>query len=65
MAYTYIIYEKRDHVAYITLNRPERMNALGADLSWELSDALTDFEDDSNAWVVILTGAWDRACMGW
>ncbi len=48
MAYTYIIYEKKNRIAYITLNRPERMNALGNDLSWELSDALMDFENDSD-----------------
>ncbi len=65
MAYSYIIYEKRNHVAYVTLNRPERMNALGRQLSWELSDALTDFETDPDTWIGIITGAGDRAfCAG-
>ncbi len=65
MAYKYIIYEKRNHTSYITLNRPERMNALGRELSWELGDALSDFETDPDTWVAIITGAGDRAfCAG-
>ncbi len=65
MAYNYIIYEKRNHTAYITLNRPERMNALGRELSWELGDALADFETDPDTWVGVITGSGDRAfCAG-
>ena len=65
MAYSFIINEKKNHISYITLNRPERMNALGADISWEIADALDDFEEDTEQWVAILTGAGDRAfCAG-
>ena len=45
----YVTYEKRDHVAIITLNRPERMNALGRALSAELRDAEAEFVGDDDA----------------
>ena len=61
----YVIYEKRDHVAIITLNRPERMNALGSELGAELRQAEAEFAADDDAWIGIYTGAGDRAfCAG-
>ena len=61
MAYEYCTYEKRDHIAYITLNRPERMNALHPPANLELSGVWDDFAADPDAWVAILTGAGERA----
>ena len=61
----YVTYEKRDHVAIITLNRPERMNALGRALSAELREAEAEFVGDDDVWIGIYTGAGDRAfCAG-
>ncbi len=61
----YVNYEKRGHIAIITLNRPQRMNALGTALSAELRDAEAEFADDDDVWVGIYTGAGDRAfCAG-
>jgi len=61
----YVIYEKKGHIAYITLNRPERMNALGTELGQQLREAQTRFAEDDDAWVAIFTGAGDRAfCAG-
>ena len=60
-----IIYEKRDHLAYITLNRPEVVNALGPDENEEIVRVWSDFRDDPEAWVAILTGTGDKAfCAG-
>jgi enoyl-CoA hydratase/carnithine racemase len=61
MAYEYCTYEKRDHIAYITLNRPERLNALHPPANAELSGVWNDFAADPDAWVAILTGAGERA----
>jgi enoyl-CoA hydratase/carnithine racemase len=61
MAYQYAPYEKRDHLAYITINRPEVMNALHPPASEELSAIWDDFAADPDVWVAILTGAGDRA----
>lgn len=52
-----LLYEKRDHVAYITLNRPEAMNAMSAELNRLMADALVDFRDDDDARVLVITGA--------
>ncbi len=61
----YVTYEKRGHIAIITLNRPERMNALGRELSAELRDAEAEFARDDDIWLGIYTGAGDRAfCAG-
>jgi enoyl-CoA hydratase/carnithine racemase len=58
---SYIIYEKKGHIAYITLDRPERLNALGSELSQQLQEAEFDFAQDDDVWVAIYTGAGDRA----
>lgn len=56
-----ILYEKRDTTAYVTLNRPEVMNALSQRTIRELKKAFEDARDDAEVRGVILTGAGDRA----
>lgn len=58
---TTVLYEKKNRIAYITLNRPEVMNALNADIRRGLQEAMTDFRDDPELLVAILTGAGGRA----
>ena len=61
----HLLYEKRDGVAFLTLNRPERLNALSPELIVRLAEAWVDFRDDDDLRVAILTGAGDRAfCVG-
>lgn len=54
-------YVKKDRIAYLTINRPEAMNARNAQVRQEMHDAMLDFRDDPNVWVAIITGAGDRA----
>lgn len=61
MSYQYTIYEKKDHIAYITFNRPEVMNALHYAAHEELYEIFTDFNMDEDAWVAIVTGKGERA----
>ncbi len=61
MPYETILYEKRDHIAFISLNRPEKLNALNDRLRQELAAAFEDARRDDGVRVVILTGAGDRA----
>src|SRR5437016_12011703 len=61
MSNQYATYEKRGHVAIVTINRPEVMNALHAEANAELSGIWDGFAADPDAWVAILTGAGDRA----
>ena len=60
-AFEYILYEKKGHVAYVTLNRPDVMNAMHPPTHAELVRAWSDVIDDDEIWVAILTGAGDRA----
>ncbi len=64
MEFTKLIYEKKDGIAKITLNRPEALNALNVTLSQELSQALRDIENDEGVCVVILTGTGRAFCAG-
>jgi len=56
-----IIYEKKDHAAWITLNRPEVLNAQNNQLRRELVNALEMARDDDDIYVMVITGAGDRA----
>ncbi|MCV7301184.1 enoyl-CoA hydratase/isomerase family protein [Mycobacterium barrassiae] len=55
--YEHLLYEQRGPVTVITINRPERMNAIGPQTHRELVDAWGRFRDDDGALVGILTGA--------
>ena len=57
MAFQCIIYEKKGAICYLTLNRPERLNALNATLLAEFREALDVVEADPDIRAVILTGA--------
>ncbi len=56
-----LTYERRDRVAVITINRPDRLNAIDDDTSVELREAFSSFRDDREQWVAILTGAGEKA----
>lgn len=54
----------RPHVALITMNRPERMNAMSFDLVVPLREAIDRVAADNDVWVVVLTGAGRAFCAG-
>ena len=56
MKLTTIKYEKKNHTAYVTLNRPDKLNAMNAQLHEELAYAWADFRDDPKLRVAILSG---------
>ena len=60
-----LIYEKRNGIAYVTLNRPEARNAFDPELVVELAAAWEDYRDDKEMRCAILTGTGDKAfCAG-
>lgn len=61
MELEFVRYEKRQRVAWITINRPEVMNALHPPANEELQRVWDDFAADPEVWVAVLTGAGDRA----
>ncbi|MGB2921993.1 MAG: enoyl-CoA hydratase/isomerase family protein [Mycobacterium sp.] len=59
-----VTYELEDHVATITLNRPEARNAINGALRDELNAAWDRFREEEDAWVGILTANGDVFCAG-
>ncbi len=58
------LYEKRDRIAYVTLNRPEALNALDDELNDRLGEIWQDFGADPSVDVAILTGSGRAFCAG-
>lgn len=54
-------FEVRDRVAYITINRPQRMNALSLSVMATLVERFSQVNDDPNIWAAVITGAGDQA----
>jgi enoyl-CoA hydratase len=61
MEFRYIIHEKSEGIATITLNRPEALNAFSKEVVEELLLAIEDAGSDENVRVVVLTGAGEKA----
>jgi enoyl-CoA hydratase/carnithine racemase len=59
-----IDYAREGRIAIFTINRPEAMNAMNMEGVRELLEAMTDFRDDPELWVGIITGAGERAFCG-
>ena len=60
-----IRFERRGHIAIVTISRPEAMNALTKDMLLGIDRAFAEIERDPELWVSILTGAGDKAfCCG-
>jgi len=59
-----VTYELHDHIATITLNRPEARNAINGQLRTDLNAAWTRFRDEEDAWVGVLTANGDVYCAG-
>lgn len=56
-----LIYDVKDRVARLTINRPEAMNAMDPDVYAALSQAWIDVRDNPGVWVAIITGAGEKA----
>jgi enoyl-CoA hydratase/carnithine racemase len=60
-----ILYDKKDHIARITLNRPEVDNGINLQLAQELDELCEEINQDDDIYVVLLTGAGNKAfCCG-
>jgi len=64
MPYQYLLYDTQDTIVTLTLNRPDRLNALGDTLREELCDALGRASADPAARVIVITGAGRGFCAG-
>ena len=52
---------REGHILIVTVNRPERMNALHSMAHFEMAEVFDEFEADDDLWIAILTGAGERA----
>ena len=64
MSYETVLLDLKDSVAMVTLNRPEKLNALNYQLVSDLDAALTELEADDSVRVIIVTGAGRAFCAG-
>ena len=64
MAYSVILYETRDRVAVVTLNRPEKLNAWTTQMAGEVADALHRANEDKDVGAILFTGAGRAFCAG-
>ena len=65
MAEPALLYEKKDGIATLTMNRPDARNSLNPEMMVRLADAWQDVNDDPSVRVAVLTGAGERAfCAG-
>lgn len=60
----FCIVEKANHVLTVTLNRPERLNALHPPANRELGEIFDDYAEDDDMWVAIITGSGRGFCAG-
>lgn len=64
MEYRYLLFEKKNHIAKISLNIPETRNALNLEVREELLKVLAELRDDDSLGVAILTGTGSTFCAG-
>ncbi|MCC6959755.1 MAG: enoyl-CoA hydratase/isomerase family protein [Dehalococcoidia bacterium] len=64
MSFECLTYDKQDHIATVTLNRPERLNALNRALQLEVVAAANEARSDDDVWAIIVTGAGRGFCSG-
>ena len=64
MAEPVVLYDRRENIAIITLNRPDRLNAINLNLLKELITQLDGARRDANVACVIMTGAGRAFCAG-
>ena len=56
-----VLRERQGHVEIVTINRPDQRNAINGAVSLGMSEIMDDLEKDDDCWVVIITGAGDKA----
>ena len=59
-----VLYELNDHTARITLNRPDKLNAINVEMRDRLAEALRRFETEEDAWIGVFTGAGGNFSVG-
>jgi enoyl-CoA hydratase/carnithine racemase len=64
MNWEHVILDKKDHIGWVTLNRPDKMNAFGGRMRQEIAEVIDDVCADPEVRVIVLTGAGKAFCVG-
>jgi 2-(1,2-epoxy-1,2-dihydrophenyl)acetyl-CoA isomerase len=64
MQWEHVLLDKKDKIAWITLNRPEKMNAFGGRMRQEIAEVIADVCADPEVRVIVITGAGKAFCVG-
>ena len=64
MKFNTILWEQREHTLCITLNRPDKFNAISIEMMRELKDAYRAAEEEKDIWTIIVTGSGKALCTG-
>ena len=64
MTWEHVLFDKKDHIAWITLNRPDKMNAFGGRMRQEIAEVVDEVCMDSDVRVIVITGAGKAFCVG-
>ena len=59
---SHLLFEKRDHIATLTFNQPDKRNAYSPEMAIKLTEYLRQCDKDPDVRVVIITGAGDAFC---
>ena len=65
MGYSALVYERDGRIARITLNRPERLNAINEEMPGEIAAAVAEANADDRVHVIVLGGAGRAFCAGY
>ncbi|MHA1784733.1 MAG: enoyl-CoA hydratase/isomerase family protein [Candidatus Helarchaeota archaeon] len=61
MEYKTIITKKEENIAFLTINRPDKLNALNETVKTEINSALDDFENDDDVKIIMISGSGEKA----
>jgi enoyl-CoA hydratase/carnithine racemase len=64
MSWEHVLLEKQDHIGWVTLNRPDKMNAFGGRMRQEIAEVIDDVCADPEVRVIVITGAGKAFCVG-
>ena len=64
MSWEHVLLDKKNHIGWITLNRPEKLNAFGGRMRQEIAEVVEDACEDPEIRVIVITGAGKAFCVG-
>ncbi len=64
MIYETVLVDRRDEIGIVTLNRPDKLNAISNRMAWEIDEAVAELDGDRSVGAIVLAGAGRAFCVG-